>query len=243
MASVIDSTNKPSIVLIHGLWMTPLSWEGWIARFEAAGHEVIAPGWPGIEPGEAGVANIRADPSPLAVLDARKIVHHYAGIIKGLATPPIIMGPSFGRGFVQALLNRGLGLAGVAIDAAPSKGILNVPFSSLRSGSGILKNPLNLRKAVPFTRKQFGYAFGNTITESEGDAAYARYAIPAAGHLFFEGALANVWPNSAFAVDYRKSDRAPLLFIAGSKDHVVPPAVNRINVRKYAGNGPILAYH
>ena len=34
------------IVLIHGLWLTPRSWEGWKARFEQRGHEVLAPAWP-----------------------------------------------------------------------------------------------------------------------------------------------------------------------------------------------------
>ena len=39
--------NSP-IILIHGLWLTPLSWEGWKARFEQHGHEVLAPAWPGM---------------------------------------------------------------------------------------------------------------------------------------------------------------------------------------------------
>ncbi len=37
--------NSP-IVLIHDLWLTPRSWEGWKARFEQSGHEVLAPAWP-----------------------------------------------------------------------------------------------------------------------------------------------------------------------------------------------------
>src|SRR5258708_5745217 len=40
--------NSP-IVLIHGLWLTPRSWEGWKARFEQRGHEVLAPAWPGVQ--------------------------------------------------------------------------------------------------------------------------------------------------------------------------------------------------
>jgi hypothetical protein len=32
-----------TVVLIHGLWLTPRSWEGWKARFEERGHEVLAP--------------------------------------------------------------------------------------------------------------------------------------------------------------------------------------------------------
>ncbi len=36
-----------------------------------------------------------------------------------------------------------------------------------------------------------------------------------AAHVLFEGAVANFHPKSAFAVDYRKADRAPLLLIGG----------------------------
>jgi pimeloyl-ACP methyl ester carboxylesterase len=38
-----------TIVLIHGLWMTPLSWEHWSERFSDRGHRVLAPAWPGME--------------------------------------------------------------------------------------------------------------------------------------------------------------------------------------------------
>jgi hypothetical protein len=29
---------RPDIVLIHGLWMTPRSWEKWKERYESRGH-------------------------------------------------------------------------------------------------------------------------------------------------------------------------------------------------------------
>ena len=41
-------TTTP-IVLIHGLWLTPRSWEGWKSRFEQRGHEVLVPAWPRME--------------------------------------------------------------------------------------------------------------------------------------------------------------------------------------------------
>ena len=43
--------NSPSttIVPIHGLWLTPRSWEHWINRYTERGHRVLAPAWPGME--------------------------------------------------------------------------------------------------------------------------------------------------------------------------------------------------
>ena len=52
----------PPIVLIHGLWLSPRSWEGWKERFQARGHQVLAPAWPRME---GDVEEIRRDPSPL----------------------------------------------------------------------------------------------------------------------------------------------------------------------------------
>ena len=41
--------NAPdTIVLIHGFWVTPRSWEHWIARYESQGYRVIAPAYPGL---------------------------------------------------------------------------------------------------------------------------------------------------------------------------------------------------
>jgi pimeloyl-ACP methyl ester carboxylesterase len=221
---------KHPVVLIHGLWMTPRSWEGWAERFRGRGHEVRTPAWPGLD-GE--VADLRRDPSAMAGVTAKQILDHYEGIIRALPSPPIIMGHSFGGGFTQVLLDRGLGAAGVGVDSAPPKGVLKLPFSTIRSAWGILRNPANRGKAVPFTPKQFKYAFGNLLSEEESQKAWERYAVPAVGHVLMEGANANLSPKSALKVDYSKADRAPLLLLAGGKDHVVPAGVTRSNAKKY----------
>ena len=108
-------TTPNTIVLVHGLWMTPRSWEHWKARYEARGYEVLTPAWPGLE---VEVEALNADPSPIAALDVETIVGHLEGVIGALDTPPIIMGHSFGGTFMQILLDRGYGAAGVGI--APS---------------------------------------------------------------------------------------------------------------------------
>jgi len=45
-----DGANAPdTIVLVHGLWLTPLSWEKWIDHYKSKGYNVLAPAWPGME--------------------------------------------------------------------------------------------------------------------------------------------------------------------------------------------------
>src|SRR5271156_3180614 len=107
MTNIENSTD--TIVLIHGLWMTPLAWEHWVARYEARGFTVLTPGYPGIEPGTAGVAALREDPSGLAHVGTREVMDHLTEIVSALPTPPIIMGHSFGGTFAQLLVGAGFG--------------------------------------------------------------------------------------------------------------------------------------
>jgi len=228
-----------TIVLIHGLWMTPLSWEHWIDRYEAAGHTVLAPAWPGMD---VGVEALREDPSVVEHLGIEEIVDHYDAIVRGLDEPPIIMGHSFGGAFTEILLDRGLGAAGVAIDGAAVKGITKLPLAQLKSAFPVLKSPANAHRAVALTLDEFHYAFTNTLGDEETRAAYERYAVPGPGRVLFQAAFANFNPHAATRVDFRDPDRAPLLIISGGEDHTVPASVDRAVAKKYAKGEAVTEY-
>ena len=228
-----------TIVLIHGLWMTPRSWENWIPRYESRGFRVLAPAYPGLE---VEVEALRADPSPIAKLTIGEVADHYEAIIRGLDKPPILIGHSFGGTLTQLLLDRGVGAVGVAVNSALVKGIKVIPLSQVRSLFTFLDNPAHRHQAVGFTPSQFHYAFTNVISEKESQALYDRYHIPAPGGIIWDGVLANVSPNSPAKVDFKKADRAPLLFIAGGEDHIMPPAVNKSNYKHYLKSGAITNY-
>jgi alpha-beta hydrolase superfamily lysophospholipase len=221
---------KPTIVLIHGLWVNALSWEHWAERYRARGHEVIARGWPGLE---GDIEALRADPSGVDEVGIAEVLDHYAGIIEALDAPPIIMGHSFGGAFAQVLLDRGLGAAGVGIDASAVKGVTKLPLSTLRAASSGLGNPRNRHRAIHMTADEFHYAFTNTLDEDAAAAVYERYATPGPGKVLWEGALANLTRHSPLTVDFDRAERAPLLLIAGGADHVVPAAVDAQTFKKY----------
>lgn len=224
------SKTTDTVVLIHGLWMTPLSWERWISHYTARGLTVIAKSWPGLD---RDIEDLRRDPSSIAGLGLTEIVDHYERIIRELECPPIIMGHSFGGLITQILLDRGLGAAGVAIATAPVKGVLLLPFSTIKVVTPALVNPANNHRAVPLTPEQFHYAFTNTLTEEESLAVYDRYAVPGPDHVLFQAAFANFNPHAATTVNFHNNDRAPLLMITGEKDHIAPPSVVRANFNLY----------
>ncbi|MGH3366593.1 MAG: alpha/beta hydrolase [Nocardioidaceae bacterium] len=222
--------TTPTVVLIHGLWLSPRSWERWVDRYTQAGYRVLAPGWPGMD---VEVEVLRKDPSVMDGLGVREVADHYEGIIRGLGAPPVLMGHSFGGLLVQILLDRGVGSAGVAIHPAAPKGVLRVPPSALKSAFPALRNPGNRKKTVGLTPRQWHYAFTNTMNDEDSQAAYDRYHVPTPGRPLFQAATANVNPHAATKVNFRKGTRAPLLLIGGGADHTVPVAVVRENLKRY----------
>lgn len=231
---------KPPVVLIHGLWMTPRSWEHWVERYAARGHEVLAPAWPGHD---REVEELRADPAGMEHLGIAEIADHYEAVVRALDAEPVIIGHSFGGLLTQLLLDRGLGAAGVAIDSAAAKGVFTLPPSQLRAAFPILKSPLNNHRAVLLTPEEFHYAFTNTLSEEASRAVYERYAVPGPGRVLFQGALANFNPRAETRIHYRNDDRAPLLFIAGGADHIVPAAVDEAQAGKYRHSAALTDYH
>ena len=212
-----------TIVLIHGLFLTSLSWEKWVERYEARGFEVLAPGWPGLD---LSVEKLRDDPRPLTMLDIKTVLEYLSDFIGTLDAPPIIMGHSFGGLFAQLLAYRGLGTAAVGIDPTAPAGVLSLPFSTLKAAAPVLANPLNSGNATMLTPDQFHYAFTNTISLEESKVLYDRYAVPCANRVLFEGAFENFAPHSAAHIDV-KADRPPILLIAGGDDHLVPAGYTR----------------
>jgi pimeloyl-ACP methyl ester carboxylesterase len=237
----MNDIRPDTVVLVHGLWMTPRSWEHWVEHFEDQGLRVLTPAYPGFE---IEVEALRENPEVIADATVPATVDHLAGVIEAVETPPIIMGHSFGGTLTQLLLARGLGSAGVVIDSAPTEGVRVSPPSQIRSLFPALKNPANRHRAVAFTPEEFHYAFTNTLSDEDSRAAWDRYAIGAPGNwVWAYGLIANFKPGHQETwVDY-SADRAPLLFIAGENDHIMPPSVNRSNAKHYKQSPALTEYY
>jgi non-heme chloroperoxidase len=217
-----NSLDRPVVIFIHGLWLLPSSWERWAQRFEEMGYTAVIPGWPD-DPDSVAEAN--AHPEVMAGKSITEVADHFATVIQHLNRRPCVIGHSFGGLLAQILAGRGLSVATVAVDPAPFRGVLPLPFSALRSAWPILGNPANINRAVPLTYEQFRYAFANAVEEAEAHQLFEQFAVPAAGKPLFQGATANLNPWTEAAVDHLNPRRGPLLVMSGEKDHTVPRSI------------------
>lgn len=220
------------VVFVHGLWLHSSSWQPWLEAFREAGFDPVAPEWPGTPSGS--VAEARADARAAGGFGITAVADHYARIIGSLDAKPVLIGHSFGGLLVQNLLGRGLGVAAIAIDPAPIKGVLALPVSALRVASIALRNPANRKRTVLLTAEQFRFGFGNALSAEESAELYEKWTIPSPGRPLFEAGLANFSPNSPAKVNTANPNRGPLLLISGGADHTVPPAIVHGTLRLYA---------
>jgi non-heme chloroperoxidase len=228
-----NASGSTPVVFVHGLWLLPSSWDRWAQLFQAAGYATLQPGWPDDpETHEDALAN----PDVFAEKTIGQIADYNEKIIGGLDRKPAIVGHSFGGMLAQILAGRGLSTATVAVDPAPFRGVLPLPFSALKSSSVVLKNPANRHRAVPLSLEQFRYGFANAISEDEAKELYETFAVPGSGAPVFQAAAANFNPWTEAKVDTKNPDRGPLLITGAEKDHQVPWAISNASYKHQQHN-------
>jgi pimeloyl-ACP methyl ester carboxylesterase len=228
-----NAGGRQPVVFVHGLWLLPNSWDRWAEVFAAAGYAPLTADWPD-EPETVGEAN--RHPEVFAEKTIGEVADHVAAIIGELRRKPAVIGHSFGGLLAQILAGRGLSAATVAIDPAPFRGVLPLPFSALKSAWPVLGNPANRHRAVPLTFEQFRFGFANAVSEGEARELYETYAVPASGAPLFQAATANLNPWTEAKVDTDNPERGPLLIISGEKDNTVPWAIANASFERQQNN-------
>lgn len=212
-------TVSRTIVFVHGAWVTAKSWDRFAEPFEAAGYTVHKPSWPGLDGLTADQINNRP-PEGFGSLTVGKIADEYEAFIRALPESPIIIGHSFGGLLIQILLDRGLGVAGVAIDPAPIAGVLVTP-RALLSALPIFTRWNGWNRTYALSLGEFASKFANAASPDLQKLAHRSYVIPAPGRIFHQ---------AAFWLGTRVNTRArtqPLLITGGEVDRLVTPAMSR----------------
>jgi non-heme chloroperoxidase len=228
-----NTSERTPVVFIHGLWLLPSSWDRWAELFEGAGYAPVSPGWPD-DPQTVEEAN--GHPEVFAHKSVGQVADHYAGVIGKLKAKPIVIGHSFGGLVTQIMAGRGLARASVAIDPAPFRGVLPLPFSALKAASPVLRNPANRNRAIALTYEQFRFAFANAVSEQEAHELHRTFAVPASGVPLFQAAAANLNPWTEARVDLKNPNRGPLLIISGQKDNTVPWSISNASYKNQKRN-------
>lgn len=217
-----------TIMLIHGAWLNSRSWVGFKARYEAKGFRVVAPDWP---LDDRSPAELRDAPDErLARVGQREIVAHYEQIIRDLPEAPIIIGHSLGGVFVQHLLNRGLGVAGVAINPAPTPGV-PLGVHAIVSALPVFLDLFSWRKLKAMSLDFFRNRFAQTAPKGQTASLYEKYIVPTAGRVYWNGVV------KPMKIRWDNPDRPPLLMIGGGKDLIADASMTRAIYKKQSRAG------
>jgi pimeloyl-ACP methyl ester carboxylesterase len=207
-----------TIMLIHGAWLNSRSWENWKARYEAKGYAVVAPDWP---LDDRAPEELRNHPDKaLAKIGQRQIIDHFEREICKLPEAPILIGHSAGGVFVQHLLDRGLGVAGVAIDPAPTPGVGLGP-QAIVSALPVLGDLFSNGTLKSMSRQFFKTRFAQTAPKDQADALYNRYIVPTAAKVYWDGVI------GPLPINWKNPDRAPLAIFVGEKDLIADASMAR----------------
>ena len=214
---------KPKILFIHGMFLTPRSWENWLSYFQVLGFECEAPAWPFHE-GEP--ARLRANiPAGLGALCLRDLHEHYRRRLTSEVEPPIVIGHSLGGLLAQKFLAEDLVRAAVGICPVAPNGMLAFDWGFLRNSASIT-NPFAGQEPYEMSAGLFYRNFGNTMTEAAAGAAWKAHVVPESRQV-----LRDI-RDSEGEIDLNKP-HAPLLLIGADKDEIIPASLVRRNAHAY----------
>lgn len=220
--------NNPSktVVFITGAFVSNSCWDEWKTYFASSGYNCYAPAHPHKE-GAADALRRQHPASPIADNSLEDVTQEYANFIQSLPDKPIVIGHSFGGLIVQKLLQQDLAVAGVAIHSVPAQGVLTLKWSFLRSVTPALGLFSSLKKTYLMSFRHWQYTFTNGMALAEQQASYEQLVLPESKKMA-RGAL-----MKAGRIDFARQ-HVPLLFMAGSEDHIIPASLNHSNYKRYA---------
>lgn len=228
-AIATKASDSKTIMLITGAFVSNSGWDEWKTYYESKGYKVIAPAWPHKK---GNPSDLRTQPDSLiANLSLKEVVDYHARIIDSLGEKPILIGHSFGGLITQLLVQQGKASAGIAYHSVPPKGVISLKYSFIKS----LWPPLGLfrsnKKTYLMSFSHWQYTFANGMEETAQKAYYDKLIIPESRNVMWDAL------KKPGKVDFKKA-HAPLLFVAGSEDNIMPASLNKKIYNKYKKHEP-----
>lgn len=223
---------KKTIIFIHGMFQNPKSWEKWIAYFNEKGYDCIAPAWPLHEGSPTGLRN--NPPQSLGDLHLQTIVDHIERIVTAQPEKPILIGHSVGGLIVQLLVQKGLAEMGVSIDSVAPNAMLAFDWGFMKN-SALIANPFKGNEPFYTDLESFHESFCNTMSMEETQAAFEETATHDSRNVLRD------CMGEAGQID-TDLPHAPLLFIGGQEDQIIPYELNQRNAEAYTDEVSIVDF-
>ena len=215
----------PTVIFIHGAWVTPLCWRYFAPHFADKGYRTLTPAWPFKD---RAPCDQLAHPDPcLAKVGIPEIVAHFKAIIRSQPEPPVLIGHSFGGLIVQLLLDQGYGAAGIAISSVPPRGVSALGSSrieALRKLWKLFGRPSPWRGILPPPQPD---APEKALHQAQG---LETFLVPESRRIFWQ------LLTSAAQVDFRHPARAPLLLVACDRDRCVSLETQQRNWQRHCAS-------
>ncbi|MDB5135576.1 MAG: hypothetical protein JWP37_2179 [Mucilaginibacter sp.] len=223
---------KKTIVFIHGMFQNPKSWDKWTAYFNGKGYECLAPAWP---MHEGKPADLRNDPpAGLGDLTLQTIVDEMEQVVTALPEKPILIGHSVGGLIVQLLIQKGLAEMGIPIDSVAPNAMLALDWGFMKN-SALIANPFKGNEPFYTDLESFHGSFCNTMSMEETEAAFNETATHDSRNVLRDCL------GEAGQID-TELPHAPLLFIGGEEDRIIPYELNRRNAEAYTDEVSIVDF-
>jgi len=223
---------KKNIVFIHGMFQNSKSWEKWITYFSEKGYNCIAPSWPLHE----GVpADLRDNPpADLGDLELQTIINEMERLVNSLPEKPILIGHSVGGLIVQILVQKGMAEIGVPISSVAPNAMLAFDWGFMKN-SALIANPFKGNEPFYTDLESFHESFCNTMTMEDTQKAFNETATHDSRNVLRD------CMGEAGQVD-TEMPHAPLLFIGGEEDEIIPFELNRRNAEAYTDEVSIVDF-
>ena len=225
---------QKSVVFITGTFISNNCWKEWISYFEKEGYKCIAPAWPFKDASAEELRN-RPATDPIALNTLTSLLEHFTEVIKELPEKPILIGHSLGGLIVQLLLQKKLGVAGVAIHSFPPKGINRFWLSFLKAIWEAMVLFSSSKKTYLMSFNKWRYTLANAMNYEQQKELYYMYAIPESKKVIREAF------NCVARIDFDKP-HAPLMLTSGGNDKLIPASLSYSNYKKYSMTNSVTDY-
>lgn len=215
------------LVMIHGAFCGPWSFDSFRKPFEAAGYDVQAPVLRHHDCGQS-------PPAALGKVSLLDYARDLESLIDTLGAAPVLVGHSMGGLLAQMLAARGKARALVLLAPSAPWGVLPSTIFEVASAQTLLFSGGDYRGTVIPPSYQIAAAHSlDKLPRDERSRVYARF-VPESGQATFE--IMNWTFDLRRAAHVRARDVAcPVLCLAGSDDKINPPSTVARIAARYRG--------